>query len=96
METTNQSTTISGQWCLVTVRQWKRESFLRYLNNDIERNQLHELILEIIELQEPVYENMLLLRISNYSDARTHLQQIEHFQNIQRLKPQEAHRMLNR
>jgi hypothetical protein len=96
MDTTNQPTTISGQWCLVTVRQWKRESFLRYLNKDIKRNQLQELILEIIELQEPVYENMLLLRISNYSDARTHLQQIEYFQNIQRLKPQEVNRMLNR
>ena len=96
METINQPPAISGQWCLVTVRSWKRESFLKYLNNDIERKQLKETILEIIELQESVYENMVLLRIGNYSEARSHLQQIEHFQNIQRLKPNEVSRMLNR
>ncbi|MGL5793672.1 MAG: hypothetical protein ACRC06_04570 [Waterburya sp.] len=95
METTNQVPTVSGQWCLVTVRQWKRESFLRYLKNDIEKKQLQNLILEIIALEESVYENMVLLRISNYSEARTHLQQIDHFQNIQRLKPDDVNRMLD-
>ncbi len=92
MEITNQVPTVFGQWCLVTVRQWKRESFLRYLKNDIERKQLQEIILEVIELQESVYENMVLLRITNYSEARTNLQQIEHFQSIQRLKSDEGNR----
>ncbi|MGF1589710.1 MAG: hypothetical protein ACFCU7_10785 [Pleurocapsa sp.] len=96
MKTTEQVPTVSEQWCLVTVRQWKRESFLRYLNNDLAKNQLQNVILEIVALEEPVYDNMVLLRISNYSDARTHLQQIEYFQNIQRLKPQEVSQMLNK
>ncbi len=95
METTNQPLT-SQQWCLITVRQWKRDAFLKYLDNDISRKHLQELILEIIELKESVYENMVLLRISNYAEARNKLQQIEHFQNIQRLKPNEANRMLNK
>ncbi|MGL5940100.1 MAG: chromosome segregation ATPase [Waterburya sp.] len=96
MKTQDQPIAISGQWCLVTVSQWKRESFLKYLNNDIEKKQLQNVILEIIALEESVYENMVLLRISNYSEARTHLQQIDHFQNIQRLKPNEVSRMLNK
>ena len=95
MEITEQPLT-SGQWCLVTVRQWKRGSFLKYLDNDINRKHLQELILEIIELKESVYEDMVLLRISNYAEARSQLQQIEHFQNIQRLKPNEVSRMLNK
>ena len=95
MESTNQSLN-TGQWCLVTVRQWKRGSFLKYLNNDIDRKHLQELILEIVELEESVYEDMVLLRISDYADARSQLQQIEHFQNIQRLKPNEVSRMLNK
>lgn len=96
MKTTDSIPTISGQWCLVTVRQWRREAFLKYLNNDIERNRLQEIILEVIELQESVYQDMILIRISNFSEAKTHLQQIEHFQSIQRLKPNEVERMLNR
>jgi predicted nucleic acid-binding Zn-ribbon protein len=96
METTNQVPTVPEQWCLVTARQWKRESFLKYLNNDIERKQLQNLILDIIALEESVYDNMVLLRISNYSEARTHLQQIDHFQGIQRLKSNEVSRMINK
>ncbi len=95
MESTNQSIN-TGQWCLVTVRQWKRDAFLKYLDNDISRKHLQELILEIIELEESVYEDMVLLRISNYAEARSQLQQIEHFQNIQRLKANEVSRMLNK
>ena len=95
MESTNQSLN-TGQWCLVTVRQWKRGSFLKYLDNDIDRKHLQELILEIVVLEESVYEDMVLLHISNYAEARSQLQQIEHFQNIQRLKPDEVSRMLNK
>ena len=96
MEITNQVPTISGQWCLLTVRQWKRETFLRCLDNDIQRKQLQELMLEIIAPEESVYQDMVLIRISNFSEARSHLQQVEYFQSIQRLKPNEVSRMLNR
>jgi hypothetical protein len=96
MEITNQPTTISGQWCLVTVRQWKRDSFLKYLNNDLKKKQLQELILEVVKPEEAVYDNMVLLRISSFIEVRKALQQIEHFQSIQRLNSNEASRMLNK
>lgn len=96
MNDANQVQVVPQQWCLVTVRQWKRESFVKYLNNDIERKQLQELIIEIFEPEEPVYDNMVLLRISNYLEARKVLQQIEFFQGIQRLKSAEANRMLGK
>lgn len=95
MTTTNQPPVISGQWCLVTVRQKRRESFLNYLDIDINRKQLQELILEIIEPQDSVYENMVLIRIGNFAEAKTHLQKIDHFQSIQRLNPKDVSRMLN-
>jgi hypothetical protein len=94
METTDRATT-SGQWCLVTVRQWKREAFLKYLDNDIQRHQLQEIILEVIELQESVYQDMVLLRVSDFPETRSYLQKIEYFQSIQRLKPNDVTRMIN-
>lgn len=91
-----ESSAISQQWCLVTVRQWKRAAFVKYLNNDIEKKRLQKLILEIIEPEEAVYDNMVLLRINNYPEVRKILTQIEYFQGIQRLKSQEVERMLNK
>lgn len=96
MTTTNQPPVISGQWCLVTVRQKKRESFLNYLDNDIKSKQLQELILEIVEPEDSVYENMIVIRISSFVEAKIHLQKIDHFQSIQRLNPKDVSRMLNR
>jgi hypothetical protein len=86
----------SGQWCLITVQPRKRDSFIKYLNNDIAKKQLQELILETVTLEEKVYEDMILLKISNFIEAKTHLQQIDCFQNIQRLKPNDVSRMLDR
>lgn len=91
-----ESSAVSGQWCLVTVRQWKRDAFVKYLSNDIAKKQLQELILEVIEPEEAVYDNMVLLRIDSYPEVRKILTQIEHFQGIQRLKPQEVSRMLDK
>lgn len=94
MNDAEQDEIIVEQWCLVTVRQWKRESFIKYLHNDIQQKQLQQLIIEVRELEEAVYDNMVLLRITNYPEARKILQQIEFFQGLQRLKPDEAKRML--
>lgn len=94
METEAQAS--NGQWCLVTVRQWKRDAFVRYLNNDIEQKHLQELLLQVVEPEESVYDNMVLLRISSYPEARKALQEIDHFQSVQRLKSDEASRMLNK
>ena len=91
-----QANTISGQWCLVTVRQYKRELFIRYLNNDIEQKQLQQLILEIIEPRESVYSNMILLRISSFAETKRLLQPIEYFQNVGRLNIDQVNQMLNR
>jgi hypothetical protein len=96
METTNQPLANSGQWCLVTARQWKRDAFLRYLANDIETKKLEAIFLEVVEPEDAVYENMVLLRISDYAEARSYLKQMENFQDIQRIKPDEASRMLNK
>lgn len=96
MNDSDQVQTVAEQWCLVTVRQWKRESFVKYLNNDIERKQLQQLIMEVFVPEESVYDNMVLLRISSYLEARKALQQIEFFQGIQRLKLDEANRMLGK
>ena len=83
----------TGQWCLVTVRQWKRESFVKYLQKNIAQKKLESLIIEVFEPEEPVYDNMVLLQVSSYPEARKALQQVEFFQGIQRLKPEEAKRM---
>ena len=96
METSNQTPATPEQWCLVTVRQWKRDAFLKYLENDIESKKLQSVFLEVVEPEDAVYENMVLIRIGNYPEARSHLKQVENFQDIQRLKPNEAKRMLNK
>lgn len=82
-------------WCLVTVRQWKRDSFVRHLEHELEHQQLSEIIIEIIEPSELVYDNMVILRVNSYPQARKILQTIEYFQDVQRLKQQEKERMLN-
>ena len=96
MNDANQVQVTAQQWCLVTVRQWKREAFVKYLNNDIKQKHLEELIIDIFEPEEPVYDNMVLLHVSGYLEARKVLQQVEFFQGIQRLKPAEANRMLGK
>ena len=96
METSDRTSATPEQWCLVTVRQWKRDAFLKYLENDIASKKLQEVFLEVIEPEDAVYENIVLLRIGDYPQARSHLKQIENFQDIQRLKPNEAKRMLSK
>ena len=74
MDNAKSAQTATGQWCLVTVRQWKRNSFVKYLQNDIDRKCLQELIIEIVEPEEAVYDNMVLIQIDNYLEARKALQ----------------------
>ena len=95
MKNLAQTQAISGQWCLVTVRQWKRDTFVKHLQNELRQKQLQEIILEIIEPEESVYDNMLILLVSSYPETRRILQTIEYFQAVQRLKPDEVNRMLN-
>ncbi|BAY95859.1 MULTISPECIES: hypothetical protein [unclassified Tolypothrix] len=85
-----------GNWYLVTVRSKKREVFLKYLELSIKQNQLQDLILKIEIPQDSVYEDLVLLNISNFKTASTHLQKIENFQSIERkpLNPEQVTRML--
>lgn len=83
-------------WYLVSVRAKKRELFLKYLRMTIQQNQLQELILAVEIPQEQIYENLVLLNLSNFKAASTHLQKIENFQSIERkpLNIEQVHRML--
>lgn len=87
---------VSGNWYLVSVRTKKRNLFLRYLKMAIKQNQLQELILVVETPQESIYENIVLLNLSDFKAAYTHLQKIENFQSIERkpLKLEQVSRML--
>ncbi len=54
----------SDNWCLVTVRTKKRDSFLKHLEIDIVKKKLTELILETVAPQESVYEDMVLIGVA--------------------------------
>jgi hypothetical protein len=85
-----------GNWYLTTVRAKKRELFLKYLAMTIQQNQLQELILAVKVPQEQIYENIILLNLSNFKAASTQLQKIENFQSIERkpLNIEQVNRML--
>jgi hypothetical protein len=88
---------ISGNWYLVSVRAKKREAFLKFLNIDINKNNLKELILDVKIPQDAVYEDIVLLNLSNFKAASSELQKIEHFQSVQRkpLTLEEVSRMIS-
>lgn len=85
-----------GNWYLASVRAKKRELFLKYLAMTIQQNQLQELILAVKVPQEQIYENIVLLNLSNFKAASTYLQKIENFQSIERkpLNIEQVNRML--
>jgi len=85
-----------GSWYLVRISSKRRNSFLKHLELVIAKNKLQELILEIRIPQASVYEDIVLLNLSNRKEAYTHLQKIEYFQRVEPrpLKPEEVGRML--
>lgn len=92
----NEPPSFGGNWYLASVRAKKRELFLKYLTMAIEQNQLQELILAVKVPQEQIYENIVLLNLSNFKTVLTYLQKIENFQNIERkpLNIEQVNRML--
>jgi len=78
------STPISSNWYLLSVRSKKRDSFLKYLNIAMTQNNLKEVILEVKIPQDAVYEDIVLLNLSNFNTANSQLQKIDHFQSLQR------------
>lgn len=85
-----------GSWYLVRVAAKRRNSFLKYLELAVIKNNLQELIVEIKIPQASVYEDIVLLNLINRREAQTHLQNIEYFQRVEPrpLKPEEVSRML--
>ena len=92
----NSSEQSTNNWYLVSVRSKKREVFLKYLNLAISQNQLQDLVTEIKSPQDAVYQDIVLLKISNFKTACIQLKKIECFQNIERkpLALSQVNRML--
>ncbi|MBW4688179.1 MAG: chromosome segregation ATPase [Komarekiella atlantica HA4396-MV6] len=87
---------VNGNWYLLSVRAKKRELFLKYLNMAITQNNIQDVIMAIKTPQESVYEDIVLLNLSNFKKACTHLQKIEYFQSIERkpLQLEQVNRMI--
>lgn len=73
-----------SNWYLLTVRSKKRDVFLKYLYIAISKNNLQELIKEIKIPSDAIYQDILLLNLSNFRNAYSYLKEIESFQNIER------------
>ncbi|BAZ07617.1 chromosome segregation ATPase [Calothrix sp. NIES-3974] len=74
----------SGTWYLVSVKMKKRDIFLKYLDLMIAKNHLEELILGVEKPVDSMYEDNVLVNLSNYHEAVSHLKNIDTFLNIQR------------
>ncbi|TAE55348.1 MAG: chromosome segregation ATPase [Nostocales cyanobacterium] len=90
------SSQLNNNWYLLTVRSKKRDVFLKYLKFAIEQNKLEDLVLDIKIPQDTVYEDMVLLNLSNFKTASSYLKKVECFQNIERkpLQSAQVNRML--
>ncbi|MBD2666963.1 chromosome segregation ATPases-like protein [Richelia sinica FACHB-800] len=86
----------NNTWYLVNVRSKKREVFLKYLKIAIQQNQLQELFVDVRSPQDTIYEDIVLMNLSNFRNAYLHLQKIECFQAIERkpLPSAQVNRML--
>lgn len=89
---------ISGNWYLVNIRTKKRDLFLKYLNIDINKNNLQKLFLNVKIPQDAVYEDIVLVNLSDFKVASSQLQKIEYFQSVQRkpLTLEEVSRMIGK
>lgn len=85
-----------GSWYLVRLMSKRRNSFLKQLEISIAKNKLHELFLEVKIPAVSIYEDIILLNLSNRKEAYTYLQNIECFQRIEPrpLKSEEVSRMM--
>lgn len=86
----------SGSWYLVRVLSKRRSLFLKYLEMSIIKNKLQELILDIKIPAVAIYEDIILMNLSNRKEAQTYLQNIEYFQRIEPrpLKAEDVNRMM--
>jgi transcription antitermination factor NusG len=87
---------VSNNWYLLNVRSKKRQSFLKFLNLAIEQNNIQELFVDIKVPEDAVYEDIVLLKLTNFKIAYSFLKEVEFFQNIERkpLQSAQVNRML--
>lgn len=85
-----------GSWYLVRVLSKRRNLFLKYLEMSISKNKLQELILETKIPAVSIYEDIVLMNLSNRKEASTYIQNIEYFQRIEPrpLKAADVNRMM--
>lgn len=85
-----------GNWYLVTVRPKKREVFLKYLDTEIEQSKLQDVILAVETPETSIYEDIVLLNLSDFQTASIHLKKIQYFQRIERqpLKLEQVNKIL--
>ena len=85
-----------GNWYLVTVRPKKREVFLKYLDTEIQKSKLEDVILAVETPETPIYEDIVLLNLSDFQTASIHLKKIQYFQRIERqaLKLEQVNKIL--
>ncbi|GFE71861.1 hypothetical protein [Chroococcus sp. FPU101] len=70
-------------WYLLTTRSYKRDLFLKYLEQSISEKQLQELIPLTIAPVDAVYQDMVLIQLKDFKEARSYLQQVEYFQRLE-------------
>ena len=89
-------TITEGNWYLVTVRSKKRDVFLKYLDTEIKNSKLEDLILAVETPDNVIYEDIILLNVSNFQAASVQLKKIQYFQRIERqpLKLEQVNKML--
>ncbi|WP_206817811.1 hypothetical protein [Chroococcus sp. FPU101] len=82
-------------WYLLSTQPYKRDLFLKYLEQSISEKKLQELIINAIAPVDAVYQDMILVQLKDLKEARLYLQQVEYFQRLEPkpLKVEQVRRM---
>ncbi|PSF34922.1 hypothetical protein C7H19_18105 [Aphanothece hegewaldii CCALA 016] len=70
-------------WYLLSTQPYKRDLFLKYLEQSISEKQLQKLIPTTIAPVDAVYQDMILVQLKDFKEVRSYLQQVEYFQRKQ-------------
>lgn len=82
-------------WYLLSTQPYKRDLFLKYLEQFISEKKLQELIRDAIAPIDVVYQDMVLIQLKDFKEARLYLQKVEYFQRLEPkpLKEEQVRRM---
>jgi hypothetical protein len=95
----NNPSQVEGKWYLLRVTiSHKREFVYRQILMFRERDKLQDLIMSIERPTEAVYQELILLELSDYKAARIKIQPIEYIKRLepQPLKIEQVNRMLGK